>query len=108
MSRLLAGRDFAVDAGGRTGTATANVIGNPAATRHLTETVEVRDGRAHQSRRRTCCRWPWLERHHGTDRGVNAFVQGFGLDAACEVATTVAHDCHHLLVTGTCAANMGP
>ena len=36
---------------------------------------------------------------------MNGFVQGFGIDAACGVATTVAHDCHHLLVTGTCTAN---
>ena len=57
----LAARDFAVDAGGRTGTVTANVIGvieNHAATRHLTATLEVRDGRVEPDRRRTCCRWP--------------------------------------------------
>ena len=47
-----------------------------------------------------------VERHHETGRVVNGFVQGFGFDAACGVATAVAHDCHHLLVTGTCAASM--
>ena len=45
-----------------------------------------------------------VERHHGTGRVVSGFVQGF--DAACGVATTVAHDWHHLLVTGACAGNM--
>ncbi len=45
-----------------------------------------------------------VERHHGTGRVVSGFVQGF--DVACGVATTVAHDYHHLLVTGTCAGNM--
>ncbi len=47
-----------------------------------------------------------VERHHGTGRVVNGFVRGFGFDLACGVATTVAHDRHRLLVTGTCAANM--
>ena len=84
--------DFAVDAGGRTGTATANVIGNPAATRHLTETVEVRDSRAQPDPAQDVLPLALVERDHGTGRVVNAFVQGFGLDAACGVATTVAHD----------------
>ena len=30
-----------------------------------------------------------VERHHGTGRVMNGFVQGFGFDAACGVATTV-------------------
>ena len=48
VPRPLAAADFAVDAGNRAGPVTANVIGvieNHAATRHLTATLEVRDGR---------------------------------------------------------------
>ena len=88
---------------------TANVIGvieNHAATRHLTENLEVRDGRVQPDPEQDVLPLALMERHHGTGRVVNGFVQGFGFDAACGVATTVAHDCHHLLVTGTCAGNM--
>jgi adenine deaminase len=42
-----------------------------------------------------------VERHRGTGEVVNGFVQGFGLNVPCAVATTVAHDSHHLLVIGT-------
>ncbi len=47
-----------------------------------------------------------LVQRHGTATVVNGSCRGFGFDAACGVATTVAHGCHHVLVTGTCAANM--
>ena len=90
-----------MDAGGPTGT-----VENHAATRHLTANLEVCDGRVQPDPARDVLPLALVERHHGTGRVVNGFVQGFGFDAACGVATTVAHDCHHLLVTGTCAANM--
>ena len=109
VPRPLSAAHFAVDAGRRAGPLTANVIGvieNHAATRHLTEPLEVRDGTVQPDPARDLLPLALVESHHGTGRVVNGFVQGFGFDAACGVATTVAHDCHHLLVTGTCAANM--
>jgi adenine deaminase len=33
-------------------------------------------------------------------------VSGFGLDGPCAIASTVAHDCHHLLVLGTSGRDM--
>src|SRR5207244_12981538 len=42
-----------------------------------------------------------VERHLGTAEVVNGFVQGFGFNVPCAVATTVAHDSDHLLVIGT-------
>ena len=109
VPRPLAAADFAVDAGNRAGPVTANVIGvieNHAATRHLTATLEVRDGQVQPDPAQDVLPLSLVERHHGTGRVVNGFVQGFGFDDACGVATTVAHDCHHLLVTGTCPGNM--
>ena len=105
VPRPLADGDFAVDAGGRTDTVTADVIENHAATRHLTANLETRDGRVQPDPAQDVLPLALVERHHGTGRVVNGFVQGFGFDAACGVATTVAHDCHHLLVTEICAAN---
>jgi len=35
-----------------------------------------------------------------------ALVQGFGFSSRCAVATTVAHDCHQMVVVGTDDAEM--
>ena len=37
---------------------------------------------------------------------VNGFVSGFGYDVPCAVASTVAHDSHHMIVVGTSKADM--
>ena len=37
---------------------------------------------------------------------VNAFVSGFGYNVQCAVASTVAHDSHHMIVVGTDKASM--
>jgi adenine deaminase len=36
----------------------------------------------------------------------NGFVSGFGFNVPCAVASTVAHDSHHMIVVGTDAADM--
>ncbi len=65
VPRPLAAPDFAVDAGGRAGTVTANVIGvieNHAATRHPPPDRELGGARRpgySPTRRRTCCPWHW-------------------------------------------------
>jgi len=41
-----------------------------------------------------------FERHHGSGNVGVGFVRGFGFQAGA-LATTVAHDSHHLIVTGT-------
>ena len=42
-----------------------------------------------------------VERHRGTGKVVNGFVSGFGYTQDCAVASTVAHDSHHMIVVGT-------
>lgn len=46
-----------------------------------------------------------VERHHGTGTMGLGFVQGFQLKEGA-VASTVAHDCHNLLIVGTNDADM--
>lgn len=46
-----------------------------------------------------------IERHHGTGEQSMAFVHGFGLHSGA-VASSVAHDSHHLLVMGTNTCDM--
>ena len=47
-----------------------------------------------------------IERHRASGQVVNAFVTGFGYDKPCAVASTVAHDCHQMIVVGTSKSDM--
>ena len=109
IPRPLLAADFAVDAGKREGEVTANVIGvleNQAPTRHLTATLEVADGVVQPDLAKDVLPLALVERHRDTGQVVNGFVHGFGFDVPCAMAATVAHDSHHLLVTGTSAREM--
>jgi adenine deaminase len=47
-----------------------------------------------------------VERHKNTGQVQVALVHGFGFREPCGVATSVAHDSHHLIVAGTSEADM--
>jgi adenine deaminase len=47
-----------------------------------------------------------VERHRGTGRVQVGLVHGFGFTVPCAIGTTVAHDCHQMIVVGTCEADM--
>jgi len=104
IPRRLAAGDFVVPGGGAKGTVTANVIGvleNQAPTRHLTTELAVAGGLVQPDPAADVLPLALVERHRGTGAVVNGFVHGFGLAGNCAVASTVAHDSHHLLVVGT-------
>jgi adenine deaminase len=42
-----------------------------------------------------------VERHHGTGIVQVGLVSGFGFNEPCAIASTVAHDCHQMIVVGT-------
>ena len=46
-------------------------------------------------------RSPWSSAIAALGTVVNAFVSGFGYNVDCAVASTVAHDSHHMIVVGT-------
>ncbi len=88
---------------------TAHVIGvieNQAPTRHLTARLKVVGGEVVPDPAQDIARVALVERHRATGEVVNGFVQGFGFNAPCAVAATVAHDSHHLLVVGTSQEDM--
>ena len=90
-------------------TVMANVIGvieNQAPTQHLRMQVPVTHGEVHADPAHDLAKIALVERHHGTGRVQVALVQGFGFTERCAVATTVAHDSHHLIVVGTDDAEM--
>jgi adenine deaminase len=42
-----------------------------------------------------------VERHLGSGRMQVGLVSGFGFSERCAIASTVAHDCHQMIVVGT-------
>jgi len=47
------------------------------------------------------CQIALVERHKATGAVTNGFVSGFGYNIPCAMASTVAHDSHHMIVVGT-------
>jgi adenine deaminase len=81
----------------------ANVIGvieNQAPTKHLKIKMQPQDGQIKQDRQRDIAKIALVERHQSTGRIQVGLVSGFGFTAPCAVATTVAHDCHQMIVVG--------
>ena len=83
--------------------ATANVIGiieNQAATRHLRVPVTINENQVHADIQKDLAKVALIERHRSSGRIQLGLVSGFGFKEKCAVATTVAHDCHHMIVVG--------
>ena len=106
--RLEAG-DFAVQAPAGANAVRARVIGiieNQAPTQALVENLEVEDGSVRCDSGRGISYLALVDRHRASGKIVKGFVKGFGYSGAMAIASTVAHDCHHMVVVGTDLANM--
>lgn len=104
LGKSYAAADFAISAPAGRNSVTARVIGvieNQAGTRALERTLPVEDGLVAMDRAEDVCQIALVERHRGTGQVVNALVSGFGYNVDCAVASTVAHDSHHMIVVGT-------
>ncbi|MBZ7925128.1 adenine deaminase [Ensifer adhaerens] len=109
LGRVLAAADFDIASNARATRARVNVIGvveNQAPTRALQAEVAIENGLVQMDRTNDICQIALVERHRGTGDVVNAFVSGFGYDSDCAMASTVAHDSHHMIVVGTNKADM--
>ena len=82
------------------------VIENQAPTRALTCDLPVKDGLVIGDPQQDVCQIALVERHKATSGVTNGFVSGFGFNVPCAVATSVAHDSHHMIVVGTDKADM--
>jgi adenine deaminase len=83
---------------------TVNVIGvieNQAPTKHLQMKLPVIDGVVELDQELDIAKLAVVERHTFSGDVSNGFVAGFGFKGKCAIATTVAHDSHQLIVTGT-------
>jgi adenine deaminase len=107
LGKTLRATDFEVTAPTGSNSVTANVIGvveNQAPTKALKRDLPVKDGlvQSHGD----ACQIALVERHQATGGVVNAFVSGFGYEGPMAMASTVAHDSHHMIVVGTDRENM--
>jgi adenine deaminase len=109
VGRRLGAEDFDIRAPEGAAGVRVRVIGvieNQAPTRALEADLAVEDGLVAMDRPGDVCQVALVERHRGTGKLVNGFVSGFGYDRDCAVASTVAHDSHHMIVVGTSKADM--
>jgi adenine deaminase len=104
MGRKLAPKDFDIAAPKGANQVKARVIGvieNQAPTRALERSLNVSQGLVDMDRAQDVCQIALVERHRATGQVTNGFVSGFGYSKDCAVASTVAHDSHHMIVVGT-------
>ena len=104
LGKELAAGDFDIKAPQGKNEVRVRVIGvieNQAPTRALEADLPVEDGLVAMDRANDVCQIALVERHQGTGGVTNAFVSGFGYSRDCAMASTVAHDSHHMIVVGT-------
>jgi adenine deaminase len=112
INRQLTGDDFRIHVDGKArggDSVQAHVIGvieNQAPNEHLILDVLVNDGEIHADVKGDIAKLALVERHTGKGSVQMGLVRGFGLSGSCAVASTIAHDCHHMLVMGTNEAEM--
>jgi adenine deaminase len=109
LKRSLKAEDFALKSENQTSKVKAHVIGvieNQAPTRHLTFDVQPEDGEIKPDTGRDLAKLALVQRHRGMNGITLGLVSGFGFTGECGIASTVAHDCHHMIVVGTDGADM--
>ena len=109
LGKKLTAADFDINAPEGAEEVRARVIGvieNQAPTKALEADLVVADGLVQMDVDGDVCQIALVERHRATGEVVNGFVSGFGYDISCAVASTVAHDSHHMIVVGTSKEDM--
>ncbi len=109
LGKTLTTRDFDIQAPTDATKVRARVIGvveNQAPTKALEAELPVADGLVAMDRANDICQIALVERHRATGQVVNGLVSGFGYQIDCAMASTVAHDSHHMIVVGTSKDDM--
>ncbi|KAF0106712.1 MAG: adenine deaminase [Anaerolineaceae bacterium] len=108
LKRPLKAGDFRL-AAGDAASVTVNVIGvieNQAPTRHLIFDVQPEGGEIKTDLTLDLAKVAVVERHRGAGGVQVGLVTGFGFGERCAIASTVAHDCHQMIVVGTDEGDM--
>lgn len=99
--------DFRIAAPEGAKTAKVRVIGvveNQAPTQALEAELSIKDDLV--IGQDDICQIALVERHRATGGVTNGFVSGFGYRGKMAIASTVAHDSHHMIVVGTSHEDM--
>ncbi|SDX35532.1 Adenine deaminase [Ruegeria halocynthiae] len=107
LGHELTATDFEIAAPAGANRIRANVIGvveNQAPTQALKSELPIIEGLVEGEG--DVCQIALVERHRATGGVTNAFVSGFGYQGRMAIASTVAHDSHHMIVVGTDRAQM--
>ncbi|MDA8779078.1 adenine deaminase [Amylibacter sp.] len=107
LGKPLEEKDFDILAPKGKKTVMTRVIGiveNQAPTKALNFELPVIEGCVKASG--DVCQIALVERHRATGHVSNGFVSGFGYTGNMAIASTVAHDSHHMIVVGTSHADM--
>ncbi|WP_170456909.1 adenine deaminase [Ruegeria arenilitoris] len=102
LGHALAAADFEITAPEGANRVRANVIGvveNQAPTQALKAELPIIGGLVEGEG--DVCQIALVERHRATGGVTNAFVSGFGYQGRMAMASTVAHDSHHMIAVGT-------
>ncbi len=102
LGHELSSTDFEIAAPAGANRVMANVIGvveNQAPTQALKSELPIIEGLVEGEGE--VCQIALVERHRATGGITNAFVSGFGYQGKMAMASTVAHDSHHMIVVGT-------
>lgn len=102
LGHELTSADFEIKAPDGANRVQANVIGvveNQAPTKALKAELPIIGGLVEGEGQ--VCQIALVERHRATGGVTNAFVSGFGYQGKMAMASTVAHDSHHMIVVGT-------
>ncbi len=102
LGHTMTSADFEIKAPKGANRVQANVIGvveNQAPTKALKSELPIIGGLVEGEG--DVCQIALVERHRATGGVTNAFVSGFGYQGKMAMASTVAHDSHHMIVVGT-------
>ncbi|MES0864758.1 adenine deaminase [Ruegeria sp. SCPT10] len=102
LGHALSAVDFEIKPPAGANRVQANVIGvveNQAPTKALKAELPIIGGLVEGEG--DVCQIALVERHQATGGVTNAFVSGFGYQGKMAMASTVAHDSHHMIVVGT-------
>jgi adenine deaminase len=104
LKRAITAEDLKLRVTGQATKVKANVIGiveNQAPNKHLTFDMQPQNGEIKADPKRDLAKVAVIERHHATGNIEVGLVTGFRFGEHCAIASTVAHDCHNVIVVGT-------
>lgn len=93
--------DIFIESGNEVIVNVIGVIENQAPTKHLKLNLSVENSIIQLDPQKDVAKLAVIERHHGSGRIQNGFAAGFGFNRKCAIASTLVHDSHNLIVTGT-------